>query len=50
MVAHDKTQPAYEDEEGGIGDSQIPKNSKIEALEALGATLSFIEIWLKLLE
>ena len=42
--------PAYEDEEISIGDRPIPKHVATEELEALGATLSFIEIWLKLLE
>ena len=28
----------------------IPKHVTIEALKALGATLNYIEIWLKLLE
>ena len=26
----------------------IPKNSKIEALKALGGTLNFIDFWLKM--
>ena len=38
--------PSYEDEESSIGDRKIPKNATIEALEALGATLNFINSWL----
>ena len=50
LVSHDKIQPAYEDDEISIGDRSIPKNATTEALEALGATLNFIDIWLKLFE
>ena len=50
LVAHDKKQPAHEDEEISIGDRLIPKHVTTEALESLGATLNFIEIWLKLLD
>ena len=44
LVAHDKKQPAYEDEENSIGDRLIPKHATTGALEALCATLNFIEI------
>ena len=37
-----------EDEEISIGDRPIPKNATTEALEALGATLNFINSWFKL--
>ena len=47
LVAHDKKQPAQEDEEISIGDRLIPKNATTEALESLGATLNFIYVWLK---
>ena len=50
LVKHDKKQPAYEDEERSIGDRLVTKNATTEELEALGVTLSFIDIWLKLLE
>ena len=50
LVAHDKNQPAYEDDESSIGDMPIPKNVTTEALEALGATLNFIDVWIKLFE
>ena len=45
-----KKQPAYEDDERSIVYRIIPKNVTIKALEALGASLNFIEIWLKLLD
>ena len=50
IVGHDKKLPAYKDDESIIGDTLIPKHGSIEALEALGATIYFIDIWLKLLE
>ena len=50
LVAHDKKISAYEDYESSIRDTSIPKHATIESLEALGATLNFIDIWLKLLE
>ena len=43
LVAHDKIQPANEDDGSSIGDQLMPKHSTTEALEALGATLNFIE-------
>ena len=48
LVSHDKIQPAYEDDEISIGDMSILKNETTESLEALGATLNFIDIWFKL--
>ena len=48
IVAHDKKQTSYGYEEISIGDKPIPKTSTTEALEALGDTLNFIDIWLKL--
>ena len=50
LVAHDKKRPSYEYEESSIGDMLIPKHVTIEALKALGVTLNYIEIWIKLLE
>ena len=50
LVAHDKIQPAYEDDESSIGDRLLPKNSTTEALESLGDTIKFIDIWLTLFE
>ena len=50
LVAHDKKQSSYEDEESSIGYRLIPKHVTIESLESLGDTLNFIEIWIKLLD
>ena len=50
LVSHDKKEPAYEVDEISIGDTLIPKHVIIKALESLGATLKFIEIWLKLFD
>ena len=43
IIAHDKKEPLYEDEESSIVDRPILKNATKEALEALGANLSFID-------
>ena len=48
LVAHDKMQPNHEDDESSIVDRSIPKDKKTKALKSLGATLNFIDIWLKL--
>ena len=48
LVAHDKIQPDYEDDESYLGDRSIPKDATPKELTALGATLKFIDIWLKL--
>ena len=50
LVAHDKKLPAYEDDESSIGYRLITKHVTTEALGALGSTLNFIGMWLKLLE
>ena len=50
LVEHDKKQPDYEYEERSIGDRLIHKHVTTEVLEALGAIINFIEIWIKLLE
>ena len=43
-------EPAYDDDdESSIGYRLIPKHVTQEALESLGDTLNFIEIWIKLL-
>ena len=41
-------QPDYEDDEISLGDRSIPKDATPKALTALGATINFIDIWLKL--
>ena len=48
LVAHDKLQLDYEDYESSLGDKSIPKYATPKALKALGATIDFIDIWLKL--
>ena len=48
LVAHDKMKPDYEDDEISLWDRSIPKYETQKALTALGATLNFIDIWLKL--
>ena len=48
LVVHNKIQPAYEDDKRSIVDRSIPKNETTKALKALGATINFIDIWLKL--
>ena len=48
LVKHDKIKPAYEDDISSIGDRSILKNETTKALKLLGATLNFIDIWLKL--
>ena len=49
LATHDQKQPAHEDEGISIGDRLITKHVTTESLEALGSTLNFIEIWIKLL-
>ena len=49
LVASDRLQPDYEDDLSSIGDREILNDATIKTLEALGATLNFIDIWLKLL-
>ena len=49
LIAHDGLEPDYKDDEISIGDKAIPNDSTIKALEALGATFNFIDIWIKLL-
>ena len=49
IVAHDRLQIYYKDYERSIGDMAIPDDATIKTLEALGATINFIDICLKLL-
>ena len=48
LVAHDILQLDYKDYESSIGDRAIPDNAKTKILEALGETIHFIDIWIKL--
>ena len=45
---HDKMQPNDEDDEISLGDRSITKYATTKSLTALGDTLNFIDIWLKL--
>ena len=47
LVAHDRLQLDYKDDESSIGDREITNDATIKTLEALGATFNFIDIWLK---
>ena len=49
LVAHDRLQLYYRDYESSIGDRAITDNATIKKLEELGATINFIDIWLKFL-
>ena len=48
ITAHNKLQPTYVDDASSGGGRAIPKNETTAALESLGATLNFIDFWLKL--
>ena len=50
LVTHDKKQLACEDTEISLRDRLVSKNTTTKALEALGANINFIDIWLKLSE
>ena len=50
ISAHDKKQYSYKEKDNSIGDIPIPNNTTIEALEALGDNLNFIDCWLKLFD
>ena len=47
LVAYDILQLDYKDDEISIVDRAIPDNATTKKLEALGATINFIDIWLK---
>ena len=49
LVAHDRLQLDYKDDEISIGDRKIPNDATIKTLQALGVNFDFIDIWLKLL-
>ena len=48
LVAHDKIKSDYEDYGIIIGDRSITKDETTKELKVLGATINFIDIWLKL--
>ena len=47
ITAHDKQQPTYVDDASSGSGRVIPKNAITSELQALGATLKFIDCWLK---
>ena len=49
LVDHDRLQLDYKDDEISIGDRAIPNDTTTKQLEALGATINFIDKWLKML-
>ena len=49
LVANDRLEPDYKDNEISIGDREITNDATIKTLKSLSATLNFIDIWLKLL-
>ena len=49
LVAHDRLQLDYKYDKISIGHRSINDNESTKTLEALGTTINFIDIWLKLL-
>ena len=48
LFAHDILELDYKQDEIIIGHREIPYNATTKTLEALGAIINFIDIWLKL--
>ena len=48
IPVHDKLQPTYVDYASSFGGRTIPKDKTTAVLESLGATLKFIDLWIKL--
>ena len=46
LVAHDRMQDHEQDDESSLGDREIPKDATVKALNLLGATFNFIDIWI----
>ena len=46
LVAYGRFQDDYKDDESSIGDRGVPKYATVKALQSLGATFNFIDIWL----
>ena len=46
LVAHDSIQDNEQDDESSPGDIEIPIDATVKALNSLGATFNFIDIWL----
>ena len=49
LVSRDRLQLDYKYDESSIGYRAITNDATIKTIEALGATINFIDIWLKLL-
>ena len=47
LVAYDRLEPYYKDDETSIGARAIPNDATIKTLDSLSATFNFIDIWLK---
>ena len=47
LVDNDILQLYYKDDESSIGDRSISDDATTKSLEALGANISFIDIWIK---
>ena len=48
LVAHDRLQENYQDDDISLGDKVIPKDATVKSLQSLGATFNFIDMWLLL--
>ena len=46
LVAHDRMEDNKQDDESSIGDIEILKYASVIALNSLGATFNFIDLWL----
>ena len=46
LVAHDRMQDNEQDGEISLGDRETTKYATVKALNSLGATFNFIDIWL----
>ena len=49
LVARDRFQKDYKDDESSISDIAIQNDATVKELKSLGATFNFIDIWIKLL-
>ena len=47
ITSHNRQQPKYVDDAHSAGSRAITNNSTIAALKSLGATINFIDYWLK---
>ena len=46
LVAHDRLQTNYQDDDISLGNKVIPKDATVKALQSLGTNFNFIDIWL----